>query len=263
MKENPERKFHAVAELFPLLEGEAFEELVKDIERNGLREAILVDAEGTIVDGRNRYRACKAAGVEPSYEEWRGEGSLEEASLSLNLRRRHLGESQRAMVAARLAKRMETEAVKRRGRYQRQNPANLPGIESGDSRTRAALRVNVSARLTAYAIKVLRDGCEELVEAVGNGKLAVSTAAGVSGLPEAEQKRLVEAGPKEALRRVRELRGGREGAPELGRFGVVAAGTGTPASSAEAVTLLWVATAGIEEAVKVLKARGFRYAPEG
>src|ERR1700675_3617079 len=80
---------------------------VKDIERNGLREAILGDAEGTIVDGRNRYRACQVAGVEPRYEEWRGEGSLEEASLSLNLRRRHLGESQRAMVAARLAKRME------------------------------------------------------------------------------------------------------------------------------------------------------------
>ena len=126
MKENPERKFHAVAELFPLLEGEAFEELVKDIERNGLREAILLDAEGTIVDGRNRYRACQVAGVEPRYEEWKGEGSLEEASLSLNLRRRHLGESQRAMVAARLAKRMETEAVKRKARNYRLDKANLP-----------------------------------------------------------------------------------------------------------------------------------------
>ena len=71
------------------------------------------------------------------------------------------------------------------------------------------MRVNVSARLTSYAMKVLRDGCEELVEAMGNGKLAVSAAA---GLPEAEQRRLVEAGPKEALRKVRELRGGREGA---------------------------------------------------
>jgi hypothetical protein len=263
MKENPERKFHAVAELFPLLEGEAFEDLVKDIERNGLREAILLDAEGSIVDGRNRYRACQVAGVEPRYEEWKGEGSLEEASLSLNLRRRHLGESQRAMVAARLAKRMETEAVRRRGRHQGQNRANLPGIEFGDSRAKAALRVNVSARLTSYAMKVLRDGCEELVEAVGNGKLAVSTAAAVAGLPEAEQKRLVEAGPKEALRRVREMRGGREGAPELGKFGVVAAERGTLAGSREAVTLLWVATAGIAAAVEALKARGFRYAPEG
>ncbi len=262
MKE-PERKFHEVAELFPLLEGEAFEELVKDIERNGLREAILVDADGTIIDGRNRYRACKVAGVEPRFEEWKGEGSLEEASLSLNLRRRHLNESQRALVAARLAIRMETEAVKRRGRHQGQNRANLPGIDFGDSRAKAALRINVSARLTSYAMKVVRNGCAELVAVVGKGKLAVSTAAGVAGLPEAEQKRLVEAGPKEALRSVRELRGGRDGAPELGRFGVLAAKPGTLPSSMEAVTLLWVATAGIEAAVKALKARGFRYAPEG
>lgn len=97
------REFHAAAELFPLLHGPAFAELVADIKKNGLLEPILIDAEGRIVDGRNRYRACLEAGVEPRFVEWRGAGSPAELSLSLNLHRRHLGESQRAIVAARLA----------------------------------------------------------------------------------------------------------------------------------------------------------------
>ena len=116
MEENQGREFHAVAELFPLLRGRAFEELVADIKKNGLREPILLDAEGRIVDGRNRYRACLEAGVEPRFVKWEGEGSLAELALSLNLRRRHLDESQRALVAARLAELRENEAVKRKSR---------------------------------------------------------------------------------------------------------------------------------------------------
>ncbi len=54
--------------------------------------------------GRNRYNACKLAKVEPHYSTW--EGKPEELIpyvLSKNLHRRHLNESQRAMIAAKLA----------------------------------------------------------------------------------------------------------------------------------------------------------------
>ena len=112
----PEREFHAVANLFPLLRGAAFEELVADIKKNGQREPILCDAEGRILDGRNRYRACRTAGIEPRFVTWDGEGTAAEVALSLNLRRRHLGESQRAMVAARWVVMMEGEAPLRTGR---------------------------------------------------------------------------------------------------------------------------------------------------
>ena len=80
-----EREFHVVTELFPLMSGVAFEELAADIKKNGLREPILCDAEGSILDGRNRYRACLQAGVEPRFVEWKGEGALPELALSLNL----------------------------------------------------------------------------------------------------------------------------------------------------------------------------------
>src|SRR5262245_42687293 len=93
--------FHPLANIFPLLEGKEFEELADDIHRNGLHEPIIL-YEGMILDGRNRYRSCLAVNVDPHFETYDGTDALGYV-VSLNLHRRHLDESQRGMVAARIA----------------------------------------------------------------------------------------------------------------------------------------------------------------
>jgi ParB-like chromosome segregation protein Spo0J len=64
--------FHPLAEIFPLIDGAELDDLVADIREHGLYEAIVVYAD-KILDGRNRYRACEAAGVEPTFTVYQGE----------------------------------------------------------------------------------------------------------------------------------------------------------------------------------------------
>ena len=92
--------FHSLANIFPLMEGAEFDALVADIRENGLHEPIYT-YEGQILDGRNRWRACLLADVEPRYETLNRQEPLQFV-ISKNLHRRHLNESQRAVVAARL-----------------------------------------------------------------------------------------------------------------------------------------------------------------
>ena len=51
----------------PILGGDMRDDLVGDIRKNGLLTSITLHEE-KILDGRNRYRACQAAGIQPHFE---------------------------------------------------------------------------------------------------------------------------------------------------------------------------------------------------
>lgn len=91
-------KFHPLAELFPLMEGEEFERLAADIKLNGLLEPIWT-YEGKILDGRNRWLACQDAGVEPRFREYRGHSPVAFV-IAMNIERRHLTATQKAAIGA-------------------------------------------------------------------------------------------------------------------------------------------------------------------
>ena len=100
-------QYHPLANIFPLMQGDAFAALVADIKEHGVREPVVV-LQDRLLDGRNRWRAAEAAGVTITSSNIRQfdpktGGSALSYVISKNLQRRHLNESQRAMVAAKLA----------------------------------------------------------------------------------------------------------------------------------------------------------------
>jgi hypothetical protein len=93
------REAHPAADLFPMMDGAELRALAADIAAHGQRHPILLDAEGRILDGRNREAACALAGVEPTYQSINGSDPLA-LVVSLNVRRRDLTAAQRAIAAA-------------------------------------------------------------------------------------------------------------------------------------------------------------------
>jgi Bifunctional DNA primase/polymerase, N-terminal len=92
--------FHPLANIFPPLDDAHRRELEDDIRVHG-QQAPIVLYESKILDGRALYVACKIVGVAPKFEEYAGSDALG-FLLGRNALRRHLDESQRAMVAARV-----------------------------------------------------------------------------------------------------------------------------------------------------------------
>lgn len=177
---------HPAAEIFPLMSGADFDALVADIRENGQREPIIVH-DGLILDGRNRHRACVELGLTPGTMKWDRVGTPEAYVISTNLRRRHLNESQRAMIAKKLAN----------------MPAHRPDANGANLRTsqnEAADLLKVSRRSVQLAAVVQDRAAPDLVAAVERGDIPVSTAAQLVDLPKARQREIAKDGKRAAAR---------------------------------------------------------------
>jgi ParB-like chromosome segregation protein Spo0J len=195
---------HPLAELFPPMTGADFDALVADVQQNGLLDPIVL-YDNQILDGRHRYRACQQLGVEPITVEWTGPGTPEAFVISKNLHRRQLTESQRAVIAAKLAN------FGHGGKRQAANlpvdadlrqPANLP---VGISQAKAAEMLNVSERSVRTAATVVKKGEPEMVRAVDRGDIKVSAAAKLVDLPAARQRELASAPKRTVAKAVKRM----------------------------------------------------------
>jgi hypothetical protein len=160
-------EFHPFANVFPMMTDSEYAELVADIKANGLEEAITM-YDGKVLDGRNRYKACLELGHDPEYgATGLRDGDLQDDAealayvISKNLMRRHLDESQRAMVAAKLS-----------GLKPGQRADQVQAVPIGT----AAAKLNVGVRSVKRARKVIDKGTPGLVAAVERGDKAVSSA---------------------------------------------------------------------------------------
>jgi ParB-like chromosome segregation protein Spo0J len=154
-------EFHEIANAFPLLDGQEFDDLCRDIAANGLLEPIWT-YQGQILDGRNRYRACVKVGVKPQFRDYTGDNPLSFV-ISLNLKRRHLNESQRAVIAARLANMRQGERT------------DLVSIDTKLSIEQAADLLNVG-RATVARVKAVEREAPELVEKIERGEMTAHEA---------------------------------------------------------------------------------------
>lgn len=156
-------KDHHLSELLPLMDDSEIAEMAADIQQHGQRAPITL-YENKILDGRNRYRACKIVNVEPKVRHFTSGDALG-FIVSANVFRRHLTTSQRAVVAAKLANLSNG--------HRTPTSANLPRSEKPITQAEAAKELNVSTRQVRAAKEVLRDAPKKEIKAIERGEKTV------------------------------------------------------------------------------------------
>lgn len=161
---------HPVAEWFPLIDGADFDALVGDIAEHGLRDPVVTDPDGVLLDGRNRVRACEKAGVEVQTRVYGG-ADVEAFIVSCNLIRRQLTDQQRAMIAAKMAVRFSGDRDRGSG-----VPDGTPDVGRPPARAEAAEMLSVSPRAVARARRVVTHGTPALQQLVADNRITLTHA---------------------------------------------------------------------------------------
>jgi hypothetical protein len=191
---NPELgyKVHPFADAFPMMEGAEFDELVEDIRAHGLQERIghvWHNDEHIVVDGRNRLKACLAAGCKPEFKWAEINADDDEGILGYvwgkNVHRRQLTASQRAILATEHQKFInqiyKTSAQRRKATQGRpkKGAKKTAGNVASSLKTADILAktAKVSPRTIKDALAVKKSGNEKLIAEVREGKTSVSKAA--------------------------------------------------------------------------------------
>lgn len=175
-------KHHPIADVWPMMDEAKLHELADDIRKNGQLVPVWL-YEGKILDGRNRWAACKIAGVEPRTKEYTGDEPTAFAQ-SMNEKRRHESASVRAAVAVELEPHFAADAERRkkatqgRPRKADQKPEEkIPQVaeRQPQARQEAAKSVGVNDRYVSDAKKVKTEA-PDVFERMKAGKITLQDA---------------------------------------------------------------------------------------
>jgi ParB-like chromosome segregation protein Spo0J len=167
---------HPLSEIFPPMEVEGLARLAADIKATRLKEPIWLH-EGKILDGNNRYRACLKLYYPFKDTDFRQfdpatQGDPLAFVVSANLHRRHLNESQRAAIAARLV-------TSKLG----SNRYNMPSVTN----EQAAKLLGVSEATVKIAKAVVDKAAPEIMEKVQKGEVRLGAVSQIIKKPKEEQ----------------------------------------------------------------------------
>lgn len=178
-------KTHELADKFPLIADLDLSKLATSIKTDGQQEPIVL-LDGKILDGRNRFEACKLAKVKPVTRNFGDRETDGEDPIAFviahNLERRHLTDDQRVAIAVEF-----TGMERGRPKSENGNGESDNGSPAPLSIDAAAKKLNVSKAAVKRGVKVKKHASKELKKALKAGKVSLTKAAKVAKLPKAKQ----------------------------------------------------------------------------
>ncbi len=170
-------EIHPAANLLPMQTKEDYEPMKEDIRRNGQRDPIEI-LNDKILDGRNRYKACRELGIPiKAINVDIPEDKSEAYVYSRNLHRRHLSKGQLAVKALVFLPEEQKKSRERQLDALKQALVR-PKIglkKQGDVATILGKRVGVGKQYIKYAIAVQKKN-PELLDKVFSGAMEITDA---------------------------------------------------------------------------------------
>lgn len=172
--------------LFEELTGWNYEELKKDIRKNGIKVPIIIgvvegEDEETLVDGHQRSQIWQELGRDPAEipKEIKSYASREEMirdAIAINILRRHLTTGQRAYFATKYLLPIENKRARERMLRGRADPTQKIGEGHTEAVEIVGSQVGLSGETIRQAQKVFKEAPEKVVQEVLRGKKSVTRA---------------------------------------------------------------------------------------
>lgn len=162
-----------------------YESLKKSIKEHGLFHAIVVNKQGYILDGHNRFKICKELGIAPSYvvKEFPDKLSEELFILESHIERRQLSDFEIIELAKpligierKLAEQRFKKHLPKKGQKDFQPVLGSKEHDTGRTHERVAEKLGLSPATIKRSLKIIEAAPEELKQDIREGHMSVSRA---------------------------------------------------------------------------------------